>query len=96
MTRYLTEETVENLIIEVTAQRLVIRSLLAYIALTTKQPLAEMIADFQAAAEKTSPDVVPLPDVERELHEKASALAKLRAEQFIQDLGRLTAKPPPH
>lgn len=96
MGRYLTEETVENLIIEVTAQRLVMRSLLAYIALTTKQSLAEMIADFQIAAEKTSPDIVPLPDVERGVHEKASALAKARAEQFIQDLGRLTAKLPPN
>ena len=93
MPQYLTEETVEKLVIETTAQRLVIRSLLAYIALTTDQPLTQMIADFQVAAERTSPDVVPLADVDREIHEKASALAKSRAEQFLQDLGRLTLKP---
>ena len=94
MPQYLTEETVEKLLVEVTSQRLIIRSLLAYLALTSKQPLSMMIADFQDAAARTSPDVVPLADIHRDIHEKASALAKTRAEQFLRDLGPLTSKPP--
>jgi len=93
MPRYLSEEMIERLLIEVTAQRLVIRSLLAYIAISSNQPLSRLLADFREAAEKTSPDVVPLADVEREIHEKASALAQERAAQFIKDLGPLTLKP---
>jgi len=89
MSQYLSEE-IERLLVEVTAQRLIMRSLLAYIALSSKQPLAQLLADLQEAAAKTSPDVVPLADVDRDIHEKASALAKRRAEQFVRDLGPLT------
>jgi hypothetical protein len=90
MPQYLSEEMIERLYVEVTAQRLIIRSLLAYIAVTSSRPLSQLITDLQDAAEKTSPDIVPLPDVERGIHEKASALAKERAAQFINDLGPLT------
>jgi len=95
MAKYASEEMVERLLVEVTAQRLVMRSLLAYIAMTSRQPLSQLIADFREAAEKTSPDIVPLADVDRDIHERASALAKKRAAQFIEDLGPLTIKPTP-
>jgi hypothetical protein len=58
---YLSEETIESLLVEVTAQRLVIRSLLAYIAVSSNQPLFQLLADFREAAEKTSPMSCHLP-----------------------------------
>src|SRR3954466_1394666 len=94
MPKYLSDETIERLLVETTEQRLVMRSLLAYIVLSSKQPLPQLLADFADAAAKTSPDVVPLPDVERDIHEKASALAKQRAADFIRDLGPLTMETP--
>jgi hypothetical protein len=93
MSRYPSEEMIERLLVEVTAQRLVIRSLLAYLAVTSGRPLSQLLADLQEAADKTSPDVAPLPDVERHIHEKASALAQERATQFVRDLGPLTLGP---
>ena len=95
MRKYLSDEMIERLLVEVTAQRLVMRSLLAYIALSSKQPLSKLLADFEEAAAKTSPDVVPLADVDRDIHQKASALAKQRAAQFVRDLGPLTMQASP-
>jgi hypothetical protein len=44
--------------------------LLAYIALSSKRPLTHLLADLDGAAAKTSPDIVPLTDVDRDIHEK--------------------------
>lgn len=39
------------------------------------------------------PHVIPLPDVEPELQEKASALAKARAAALLDNLGAFVALP---
>ena len=96
MSKYLSEDMMEQLFVEITAQRLIMRSLLAYIAISSRLPLTQLLADLDEAAKKTSPDVVPLPDLDRDIHEKASILARERAAQFLRDLGPLTlaGKPP--
>lgn len=91
MGKHLSAEAIEQILVELAAQRLIMRSLLAYVAITSKEPLAELMRHLREAAEKTSPAVVALPDLDPKLHEKASALAHERAAQFVRDLGPLTS-----
>ena len=84
---------IEQLLIEVTAQRLITRALIGHLMTHSRRPITALIASFEEAMEKTAPDLFPLPDVDTELQAKASALAKARAAAMLANLGAAVAPP---
>ena len=86
-------ELIEHLLVEVTMQRLVTRAIIGHMLANSRKPIAQIVADLEEAVEKTSPDVVPLPDVDPQLQEKASALARARMAALLDNIGALVARP---
>jgi hypothetical protein len=93
MRKMTTDELLEQLLVEVTAQRLVTRAIIGHIVANSPKAIPALIADFEEQMAKTSPDLLRLPDVDSDLQEKASLLAKARAAALLSNLSALVAPP---
>jgi hypothetical protein len=85
------DELAEQLLIEVTLQRLITRAIIGVMLANSRKSMSRVIAEFAEALDKTAPDVVPLPDVDPEIQAKASRLARRRAAALLENLGALVA-----
>jgi hypothetical protein len=88
-------DVIEQLIIEVTAQRLITRAIIAHMMAHAEKSMAQVMEDLEEAVRKTAPDLLPLPGVEPELQAKASAVIKARAAAMVDGIGALVARPDP-
>jgi hypothetical protein len=79
---------VEQLLVEVTVQRLVLRSVVVNLIAKSDTPMAGLIDTVAEEAAMTSPDVFPLPDVSADLQRRASAIAIERAQLLLQTFGQ--------
>ena len=84
-------EVVQQLVIEVTTQRLITRALIGHFVTNSPRSISGLIDSFEEALEKTDPDLLPLPGVSVELQSKASALARARAAALLANLGAVVA-----
>ncbi len=85
------EDLADELLIEVTTQRLITRAIIGVMLANSRKSMSTVIAEFAEALDKTAPGVVPLPDVDPELQAKASRLARRRAAALLENLGALVA-----
>ena len=83
----------EQLLVELTAHRLITRAIVGAMIANSRKPISTVIANLEEAMEKTSPDVIPLPDVDAAVQAEASLLARRRALAMLEDLGALVAPP---
>ena len=86
-----TPDLMERMLVELTAQRLITRAIIGHLMSCSDRPIPVVIRAFKEAVAKTSPDHVVLPDVDRALQEKASALAIARADALLAGIGPLVA-----
>jgi hypothetical protein len=84
-------DPVEELRVEIVALRLIVRSMLAQMLITTDKPIPLALRTLEEAAAKMSPDEVRISDLDPVLHRKAYALANKRANAFLRDVGALIA-----
>jgi predicted nucleic acid-binding protein len=84
-------ELIEQLLVEVTTQRLVTRAIVGQLLANSRKPVAQVVADLQEAVDKIA--MIPLEDVEPELQERASELARRRAAALLDNLGAFVAPP---
>ena len=84
-------ELMQQLLLEMTTQRLITRALIGHMIANSRKPIASVIASLEEAVEKTSPELFPLPGVDPELQAKASLLAKARTEELLANLGAVVA-----
>ena len=82
-------ERIDALEVEVAAQRLIMRSMIAHILLQDRKNIAGFVGRFEDAIERMSRDHLPMADLDPELHERAYVLASSRADDLIRDLKRL-------
>lgn len=81
----------EQLLVELTAQRLITRAIVGAMIANSRKPISTVIAALEEAMEKTSPEMIPLPDVDPVVQAEASRLARRRAIAMLEDLGALVA-----
>jgi hypothetical protein len=86
-------ELMQQLLLEVTTQRLITRAIVGHMIANSRKPIASVIASLEEAVEKTAPELFPLPGVDPELQAKASLLAKARTEELLANLGAVVAPP---
>ena len=86
-------ELLQQLLLEVTTQRLITRAIVGHMIANSRKPIASVIASLEEAVEKTAPELFPLPGVDPELQAKASLLAKARTEELLANLGAVVAPP---
>jgi hypothetical protein len=84
---------VQQLLVEMTAQRLITRALIGHLVTHSRRSISGLIESFEEALAKTEPDFFPLPGVDTELQAQASALARTRAEALLANLGAIVAPP---
>jgi hypothetical protein len=84
-------ELMQQLLLEVTTQRLITRALVGHLIANSRKPIASVIASLEEAVEKTAPELFPLPGVDPELQAKASLLARARTEELLANLGAVVA-----
>jgi len=82
-------ERIDALEVEVAAQRLIMRSMIAHILLHDRKNIPGFIGQFEDAIERMSREHLPMADLDPDLHERAYALASSRADDLIRDLKRL-------
>src|SRR5437868_4517702 len=87
------EERIAQLETEVVAQRLITRALLGHMLANSRKPIGDVVRDLEEAAEKASPDLLPLPDVDLALQQAACQVAKKRMTAILGNLGALAARP---
>src|SRR5688572_25530543 len=88
-----TPDRYEELLVELTAQRLITRAIIGHLMANSRKPISLVISSFEEALEKTSPDLMPLPDVDSALQAKASLVAQARARALLDNLGALVVPP---
>jgi hypothetical protein len=81
----------DHLRIELVAQRLTVRSIIGHQLSNSDKPLTLALRDFHEAAEKMSPDVMPLSDIDLALNRKGYELARRRAKALMKNFGALVA-----
>lgn len=81
-----TERALHELRVEIAAQRLVTRSLIAFLILQHKAPLGEMVG---ALAEATDRMTSPIADLDPQIQREACVLVERRMDGMISDLGPL-------
>ncbi len=84
-------ELIEQLLVEVTTQRLVTRAIVGQLLANSRKPITQVVADLQEAVDKIA--MIPLEDVAPELQDRASALARRRAAALLDNLGAFVAPP---
>ena len=82
-----------DLATEVAALRLIVRGIVAQMLLASTKPITESIKALEEAVSKMSPDMVPVADLDPELHRRAAELAQKRARALLDDIGLLVGKP---
>lgn len=87
------EAQLDELRLEIVAQRLIMRSLVAAMVLRGDPPLREIAAAFERAEIGMSPDLVPIDDLDPVLHQRAAVLATKRSQQLLAQLGSLVLAP---
>jgi hypothetical protein len=86
-------DLIEDLRIELAAQRLIVRSIIAHLLANSDKPMPLALRDLEEATVKMAPDVAPLADLDPVLHAKGYELARRRATALLSDLGPLVAPP---
>ena len=85
---------IERLFVEMTAQRLILRGIVAHLLLANDEPISATLKAFAEAVEKMSPEIVPIPDLDPALHRKAAFLARTRAQKLLENIGTLLRPSP--
>jgi hypothetical protein len=88
-----TEKLLEQLLVEVTVQRLVTRAIITEMVANSTLPIAHLIDSMEESAAMTSPEFFPLSDVDPELQAKASRIAQARAKALFVDFGKAFKAP---
>jgi hypothetical protein len=83
-----TEKLLEQLLVEVTVQRLVTRSIITALVANSSQPIGDLIETIEESAAITSPDFFPLDDVDAGLQARASHIAQDRAKTLFVNFGK--------
>jgi hypothetical protein len=91
------EKLLEKLVLELTVQRLVTRSIITTMIANSKQSIPHLLDSIEESAAMTSPNFFPLDDVDPELQAKASRIAQARAKTLLANFGKgLKKKPKRH
>jgi len=86
-------EAIEELRVELAAQRLITRSIIAHLMIASDEPIAAALEAFEEAIMKMSPDQVAVADLDPAVHSKAFELAGRRAREMQGDIGALVRRP---
>ncbi len=84
-------ELIEQLLVEVTTQRLVTRAIVGQLLANSRTPITQVVADLQEAVDKIA--MIPREDVAPELQDRPSAPARRRAAALLDNLGAFVAPP---
>ena len=86
-------EAIDKLRIELLAQRLITRSIIAHLFSESRVPIKEALQSFEDAMLRMSPDVAPLLDEPVEVQREAADLARKRGLEILNHIGPLIAPP---
>jgi hypothetical protein len=85
---------VDNLTLELVAQRLVTRSVILYLLIEGKHSVKEIVEQMEEASDRTSVGVLPLEGIDPEVQRKASELARERGRDLVKSFGKVLATKP--